>query len=126
MPIAPRVLFKNFKFRRRQLFNQSSVDQTLANLHSMDIFSGVKFTFMQRESADSLSVFNSQQPTASDTIDIRLDLTLDQLMDTEIDFNITQKSNSQIGPNLGITISKRNAFHHGETLSVGLKGSYEW
>lgn len=126
MPIAPRVLFKNFKFRRRQLFNQSSVDQTLANLHSMDIFSGVKFTFMQREAADSLSALNSQQSLASDTIDIRLDLTLDQLMDTEIDFNITQKSNSQIGPNLGITFSKRNAFHHGETLSVGLKGSYEW
>lgn len=130
MPIAPRVLFKNFKFWRRHLFNQSSVDQTLTNLHSMNIFSGVKFTFTQREtpsSPDSLmSEGEDQLPTASDTLDVRLDLTLDQLMDTEIDFSFTQKSNSQIGPNLGVTFSKRNAFHHGETLSVGLKGSYEW
>jgi outer membrane protein assembly factor BamA len=114
----------------------------------MDIFSSVKLTFSQREEEKlndenenensstgsetnqnenaQLSALNAQIPSPSDTIDVRLDLTLDQLMDTEIDFNITQKSNSQVGPNLGVTFSKRNAFHHGETLSVGLKGSYEW
>ncbi len=115
IPIAPRVLFKNFKFWRRRLFNQSNVDKTLVNLHSMDIFSNVKFTFTPRDT----TVLN-------DTMDVRLDLTMDQLIDTETNFSITQKSNAQIGPSLGITFSKRNAFHHGETLSVGLKGSYEW
>lgn len=115
IPIAPRVLFKNFKFWRRRLFNQSNVDKTLVNLHSMDIFSNVKFTFTPRDTT-----------ALNDTMDVRLDLTMDQLIDTETNFSITQKSNAQIGPSLGITFSKRNAFHHGETLSVGLKGSYEW
>ena len=115
MPVAPRVLFKNFKFWKRRLFNQSNVDKTIANLHSMNIFSGMKFTFTPRDTT-----------LANDTLDVRLELTMDQLVDAELDFNITQKSNSQVGPSLGLILSKRNAFRHGETLSVGLKGSYEW
>lgn len=115
MPIAPRVLFKNFRFWRRRMFSQSRVNQTVTNLHNMNIFSRVGFTFVPRDTI-----------LDNDTLDVRLDLTMDKLVDAEFDFNITQKSNSQVGPNLGVTISKRNAFHHGETLSVGLKGSYEW
>lgn len=115
IPIAPRVLFKNFRFWRRRMFNQSRVSQTITNLHDMNIFSRVGFTFTPRDTI-----------LDNDTLDVRLDLTMDKLIDAELDFNITQKSNSQVGPNLGLTISKRNAFHHGETFSVGLKGSYEW
>ncbi len=132
MPIAPRVLFKNFKFWHRRLFDQSKVDQTLANLRSMDIFSSIKFNFIPRDSlvADSFvidpTLYEAGHIPANDTLDVRLELTMDQLIDTELKFNITQKSNAQIGPNLGVTFSKRNAFRHGETLSIGLKGSYEW
>lgn len=115
IPIASRVVMKNFKFHPRQMFNQSSVDQTLTNLHRMNIFSGVRFTFTPRDTTGVI-----------DTIDTRLDLTMDQLIDAELDFSFTHKSNSQIGPAGGLTISKRNAFRHGETLSVGLRGSYEW
>ena len=115
MPIAPRVMLKNFRFRPGVMFNQSSVDQTVTNLHSMNIFSNIRFTFTPRDTT-----------ATNDTLDVRLDLTMDKLVDAELNFNITQKSNSQIGPNLGLTLSKRNAFHHGETLSIGLKGSYEW
>ena len=115
MPIKPRVLFKNFRFWRRRMFRQEKVDQTVSNLHSMNIFSTVRFTFTPRDTMPD-----------NDTLDVRLDLTMDRLIDTEVDFSITQKSNSQVGPSLGLLFSKRNAFHHGETLSVGLRGSYEW
>lgn len=115
IPIVPRVLFKNFKFWHRRIYDQSKVDQTLTNLHSMDIFSSIRFNFIPRDTT-----------SLNDTLDVRLDLTMDQLIDVETKFNITQKSNAQIGPNLGLTFSKRNAFRHGETLSIGLKGSYEW
>lgn len=129
LPIAPRVMMKNFKFRPRQLFNQSQVDQTLSNLRSMDIFSNVRFTFTPRE-VDSLQLtvdsLGTNSPLPNDTLDVRLDLTMDRLIDAELDFNFTYKSNYQIGPGLGLTLSRRNAFHHGETFSVGLRGSYEW
>ena len=115
IPIAPRVMMKNFKFHSRQMFRQSRVDQTLTNLHRMNIFSNVKFSFIPRDTTG-----------VNDTIDTRLDLTMDQLIDAEINFSFTHKSNSQVGPAGGIVLSKRNAFHHGETLAVGLRGSYEW
>ncbi len=115
MPIKPRVMFKNFKFWKGRMYNQSRVNQTITNLHNMNIFSNVRMSFTPRDTTDMC-----------DTLDVRLDVTMDKLIDAELDFNITQKSNSQIGPHAGITFSKRNAFHHGETFSVGLKGSYEW
>lgn len=115
MPIKPRVMFKNFKFWTGRMFNQSNVDNTITNLNNMDVFSSVKFAFTPRDTSSTC-----------DTLDVRLDVTLDKPIDTELNFNITQKSNSQIGPNLGIIFSKRNAFRHGETLSLGLRGSYEW
>ena len=115
IPIAPRVVMKNFKFHSRQMFNQSSVDQTLTNLHRMDIFSNVRLAFTPHDTT-----------SLNDTIDTRIDLTMDQLIDAECDFSFTHKSNSQIGPAGGVTVSKRNAFRHGETLSVGVRGSYEW
>ncbi len=115
IPIAPRVVMKNFKFHSRQIFNQSNVDKTLTNLHGMNIFSGVRFTFTPRDTTG-----------LNDTIDTRVDLMMDQLIDAELNFSFTHKSNSQIGPAGGVIISKRNAFRHGETLSVGLRGSYEW
>ncbi len=115
LPIAERVMLKNFKFHPGQMFNQSRVDQTLTNLRRMDIFSNVKFTFTPRDTTG-----------VNDTIDTRLELTMDQLINAETEFSFTHKSNSQIGPAGGVTISKRNAFRHGETLAVGLRGSYEW
>lgn len=115
VPIKPRVMLKNFNFWKKRLFSQERVDRTITNIYNMDMFSGVRFSFTPR---DTLGL--------CDTLDVRLDLQMDKLVSAEVDFSVTQKSNSQVGPNLGLIFSKRNAFHHGETLSVGLVGSYEW
>lgn len=114
-PIKPRVMFRNFRFWTGQLFNQSRVDNTLTGLNNMQVFSQVQFSYTPRDTTDSVSV-----------LDVRLDVTMDKLIDAEVEFNITQKSNSQVGPNMAIGFSKRNAFRHGETLSLKLNGSYEW
>ena len=115
IPIKPRVMFRNFKFWKGQTFDQSRVDATITNLNNMQVFSQVQFAFTPRDTTDTCSI-----------LDVRLDATMDKLIDAELDFNITQKSNSQVGPNLALMFSKRNAFNHGETFSVKLKGSYEW
>jgi outer membrane protein assembly factor BamA len=114
-PISPRVIFRNFRFWRRQEFSQSKMEETLANLSNMQIFSRLQFTCTPRDTTSTC-----------DTLDVRLDVSMDQSIEAEFDFNITQKSNSQIGPNATILLSKRNAFGHGETFSLKLKGSYEW
>lgn len=115
MPISGRTLLRNFRFRRNQLFSQAKVDETLMNLTNMQIFRNIQFSYTP---CDTTSV--------CDSVNVRVDATMDKLIDAEFDFNITQKSNSQVGPNAALTLSKRNAFGHGETFSVKLKGSYEW
>jgi len=114
-PINPRVVFRNFRFWRRQEFSQSKTTETLTNLSNMQVFSNLQLTCIPRDTTSTC-----------DTLDVRLDVSMDQPIDVELAFNVTQKSNSQVGPNASVTLSKRNAFGHGETFSVRLKGSYEW
>ena len=115
VPIKPRTLFRNYAFKRKELFDQSKVSRTLTNLSNMQVFQQIQFSFTPRDTT-----------SGCDTIDVRVDATMDRLIDAQLEFGFTQKSNSQVGPNAKATISKRNAFGHGETFSVGLKGSYEW
>ncbi len=115
IPVKPRVMFRNFRFWTRQMFSERRVAATITNLNNMQIFSQVQFQFVPRDTTDTCSI-----------LDVRLDATMDKLIEAELEFNITQKSNSQVGPHLGVKFTKRNAFRYGETFSVGLKGSYEW
>ncbi|MBR4590454.1 MAG: BamA/TamA family outer membrane protein [Bacteroidaceae bacterium] len=114
-PISGRVLLRNFRFRHKQLFSQEKVNESLMNMTNMKIFRNIQYTYTPRDTTG-----------VNDTLDVRVDATMDKLVDAELDFNITQKSNSQVGPNASLTLSKRNAFGHGETFSIKLKGSYEW
>lgn len=115
IPIRPNVLFRNFRFKRNELFDQSKIDQTITGLSGMQTFSQMQFVFTPRDTT-----------ATCDTIDVTLNAVMDKLIDLEFDFSITQKSNAQVGPKAGLRLSKRNAFGHGETFSIGLKGSYEW
>lgn len=81
----------------------------------MGEFSNVQFTFTPHDTTDTCSI-----------LDCRLDCTMDKLIDTELEFNVSQKSNAQVGGDIGLTFAKRNAFRHGETLSLKLRGSYYW
>ena len=115
IPISPRVIFRGFKFRSGQTYSEENVSNTLSTLAGMNICSNVQFSFAPRDTTDTCAV-----------LDVRLDATMDKLIDMELAFNFTQKSNSQIGPDLELTFAKRNAFHRGETLSLTLKGLYYW
>jgi len=115
IPISPRVMFRGFKFRMGQPYNEDNVSNTITTLAGMNVFSNVQFSFTPRDTTDTCTV-----------LDVRLDATMDKLIDAELAFNFTQKSNSQIGPDISLTFAKRNAFHRGETLSLTLKGLYYW
>ena len=115
IPISPRVMFRGFKFRTGQTYSDEKVSQTINALAGMNVFSNVQFGFTPRDTTDTCSI-----------LDVRLDATMDKLIDAELEFNFTQKSNSQIGPDIALTVAKRNAFHRGETLSLTLKGLYYW
>lgn len=115
IPVKSRIMFRNFRFWTGRMYNESKVAQTLTELRNMNIFSNVQFAFTPHDTTDTCSV-----------LDVRLDATLEKKMSVEFDFNFTQRSNSQIGPDASLTFSKLNAFHNGETLSFTLFGSYYW
>ncbi len=115
LPISPMALFRNMSFRRGQLFSQQKFDTSLRGITNMGLFRNVQFSYTPRDTTDTCSI-----------IDIRLDATMDKLIDSEFSFNITQKSNSQVGPNAKWSITKRNAFRHAETFKISLMGAYEW
>lgn len=114
-PISPNAIFRNFRLWRHHEFSAAKIEETISNLSNMQTFSQLQFTCTPRDTASTC-----------DTLDVRLDVSMDKPIEAELEFNITQKSNSQVGPNAAVTLSKRNAFGHGEILSLKLKGSYEW
>lgn len=115
IPVKSRIMFRNFRFWTGRLYNESKVAQTLKELRNMNVFSNVQFSFTPHDTTDTCTV-----------LDVRLDATMEKKISAELDFNFTQKSNSQIGPDASLTFSKLNAFHNSETLALTLFGSYYW
>lgn len=114
-PIRLGALLKNYAIRPRELYSQEKVANATSQLSNLQAFSSIQFTFTPRDTT-----------ALCDTLDLRVDATMDRLYDVELEAGFTQKSNSQIGPNAKATLSKRNAFGRGEVFSIGLRGSYEW
>lgn len=80
-----------------------------------------------------LGIFNyiSVQPTpldslTSDTLNLDIFCNFDKPLETQLEANVTSKSNSYLGPGLSFLVSNRNIFGGGERLTVKLDGAYEW
>ena len=113
--VSTNVLRRNIKLLPEMMYDKSKVDETTSNLSSMQIFRQIQWKFTPRDTTSTC-----------DTLDASVTVSLDQPIDVEAEFSFTQKSNDQIGPHGKVSMSKRNAFGHGETMTVDLIGSYEW
>ncbi|MBR1838500.1 MAG: BamA/TamA family outer membrane protein [Bacteroidaceae bacterium] len=88
---------------------------SLTKLNEMGVFSQIDLQFMP---ADTTAL--------CDTLDVYVTAVLDKPYDSSLELDATLKSNSQLGPALTYTLSKRNAFRGGENVSFKIFGSYEW
>lgn len=61
-----------------------------------------------------------------DSLDIRIDCVFDSPIEVKLELNAAYKSNSFLGPGIGVGIAHNNLFGGGERLSFELTGSYEW
>lgn len=61
-----------------------------------------------------------------DTLDANIDLVFDKPYDFYVEANARGKTTGRVGPELVVGLTKRNAFHGGEKLTVNLHGSHEW
>lgn len=113
--VRPLVLYNRFKLMPGELYSQRKQLRTLENMNRLGVF---KYTEMRFVTRDTIVTNN--------LLDVWMNAAYDLPLDGELEFNMTSKSNDQIGPGAAFTLSKRNIFGGGEIFTVKLKGSYEW
>lgn len=111
-PVRPGTMLRNIFLRRGEPYSQEAQLMTVSRLSQMNVFSSSNLTFTPRGD--------------SDTLDLSITAQLDKPYDLTFEMNATTKSNNLIGPGCILSLSRRNLFRGGETLTMSLKGSYEW
>lgn len=111
-PIRPSVILRDITFRKGEPFSYERYQQTAQNIASAGLYSSYDFTFTPRE--------------GTDTVDVTLNCVFDKPYDVTFEAGVKGNSNSRLGPNISLGLTKRNAFHGGENLSVSLFGDYQW
>lgn len=114
-PLRTRVIMRDLKFRRGDMFNQDKYNESLENINASGLFSMTDFSFTPRDTS-----------SVCDTLDLTIKALFDKPLDGSLEANFTSKSNDRMGPGLSLGVTKRNVFHGGEKLTVKLNGSYEW
>lgn len=101
-------------FKKGDLVKVRRLSNTQSHLSRLGIFSYIS---MSATPLDSVR---------TDSLDIDIVCRFDKSMETQLEANLTSKSNSYLGPGLSFQFMNRNIFGGGERLTVKLDGAYEW
>lgn len=110
-----RALFPHMRYRRGNVYNQSVMKGVQSDLSGMGIFSQLTMQYVPRDTA-----------FLCDTLDVRITARLDKPYDAEFKGNLVTKSNGLVGPGVGFSMARQNAFRGAEKVSLDVHGSYEW
>ena len=106
------------RWRKGRPFRVGNMDIIQMYLSRTGIFSNVSMQAIPRD-----SIFDEN---GENIIDLNIDCTLDKPIEVMVEAKGTTKSNSFIGPGLGLGIKHKNIFGGAEQLSADLNASYEW
>lgn len=101
--------------QRSRLYSQYRQQRIQEKLSQLGIFRYLELQYTPRDTSATCNL-----------LDFQLQGTFDKPLDAEFNFNLTTKSNDQMGPGALFAVTRNNVFGGGETWSVELKGSYEW
>ena len=123
MPIRPGIVLQSLRLRPRELYRVRTEERAKTGLQEMGLFSYSSIQFSPRsvQTLDSLGNI-----VYRDTLDANIDLVFDKPYDFYVEANARGKTTGRVGPELVVGLTKRNAFHGGEKLTVNLHGSHEW
>ena len=123
MPIRPGIVLQSLRLRPRELYRVRTEERAKTGLQQMGLFSysSIQFTPRSVQTLDSLG-----NVVYRDTLDANIDLVFDKPYDFYVEANARGKTTGRVGPELVVGLTKRNAFHGGEKLTVNLHGSHEW
>ncbi len=112
--LKPNVLMRAVKVRPGQLYSAMRQSRTQANFVQLGVF---KFANMSITAPDSVK---------QKVLDMQISGDFALPIETEVELDVSSKSNNLLGPGLTLGITNRNMFRRAETFGVRLTGSYEW
>ena len=112
--MKPNVLIRAVKVRPGQVYTATRQSRTQANFVQLGVF---KFANMNITAPDT---------TGKKVLDMQISGDFALPIETEVEVDVSSKSNNLLGPGLTLGITNRNMFKRAETFSVRLTGSYEW
>ena len=115
--ISDRLISSCIRGRKGRPFSVGNMDYIQMYLARTGIFSNINIEAVPKDSTDS---------NGNHYMDLRIYCTLDKPMEIKVEAKGTTKSNSFIGPGIGVGIKHKNIFGGAEQLSFDLTGSYEW
>ena len=112
--LKPNVLMRAVKVRPGDTYSAVRQNSTQANFVQLGVF---KFANMTISASDTAAVPG---------LDMRINGEFALPIETEIEMDVSSKSNNLLGPGLTFGVTNRNMFKRAEIFSVKLTGSYEW
>ncbi len=112
--LKPNVVMRAVKVRPGQTYSARLQNRTQADFVQLGVF---KFANMTITAADTAQ---------GRLLDMKINGDFALPIETEIEVDVSSKSNNLLGPGLTFGITNRNMFRRAENLSVRLTGSYEW
>lgn len=133
-PIRPRIILADTKLRPGMLFSQDKYTESMNNLTSKGVFSSVEISFVPRllpdgtyqTIPDTVSAIDGEERKGARILDMTVNATLDKPYDFIFEADAMGKTSGRIGPGISIGLTKRNAFHGGEILSLSAGANYEF
>jgi outer membrane protein assembly factor BamA len=115
LKLRPRILARSLTLRPGDPTRVEDIERTLNNLTGLGIF---RYVNLNVPSLDSLR--------GADSLNMEISAAFDAPLNAELEVDLTQKSNSFIGPRAAFSVRNKNFLRGGETFSVGVNASYEW
>lgn len=112
--LKPNVLTRAVKLRPGQTYSALRQSRTQADFVQLGVFKFANMTITASDTAKERS------------LDMKINGDFALPIETEVEVDVSSKSNNLLGPGLTLGITNRNMFRRAENFSVRLTGSYEW
>lgn len=117
LEIKTKVIARSMYLHPGEIYSFARQNKTQSNLARLGIF---KYTNLNVSRVDSTG---GQE---FGTLNFNINAIYDLPIETEIEMDVSSKSNNLLGPGLTLGITNKNLFRGGENLTFKLNGAYEW
>ncbi|MDR2472254.1 MAG: BamA/TamA family outer membrane protein [Tannerella sp.] len=113
--IKPKTLYEQFKFHSGELYSLDKQRKTQNAINRLDIFRYSGFEYTPADTVNN-----------NDTLNVLINTAYNYPYNVSADLRGTYNDNNFAGPKTSLSLTQRNVFRGGESLTATLLGSYEF